>query len=226
MALFENAIRKESLRSVVRIYRWDGPALSVGTHQRVSEELAARCARLGVPVVRRCTGGSAVLHGRDLTYSVVARHGTRGVLEAYSEVARGLIWGLALLGIDARVGMGSQSTAGTPVTVPLGARSACFGTTVGADLRVGSAKICGSAQLRRRGWLLQHGSIPLADDRALTRRILRHSGPNTSTCIEHLRPGTSDAELSACLVLGFERSWGSAREVALEELLTNLECVE
>jgi lipoate-protein ligase A len=84
---------------------------------------------------------------------------------------------------------------------------------VGADLQVGGAKICGSAQVRRSGWLLQHGSIPIGDARPLTRKLLRHPGADGSTCIERLRPGTTAEELAGSLVAGFESLWGPARPV-------------
>lgn len=213
-ALLAWAVRTHPQRPVLRLYRWARPALSLGVHQRVSDELAGRCAERGVHVVRRPTGGTAVLHGDDLTYSVVAPSGGRGVLEAYSWVAEGLIAGLALVGIPAEVG--SRGT-GPDGALALDARSACFATTVGADLKAGGAKICGSAQVRRSGWFLQHGSIPMGDNRPLTADLLRHPGRNLSTCIDLLSPGTTTDELAGALVKGFESRWGGFREVELEK---------
>lgn len=215
-ALLSWAVATQPERPVLRLYRWSGPALSFGVHQRLNDELIARCAERGVEAVRRPTGGTAVLHGDDLTYSVVAPTGNRGVLGAYSWVAGGLIAGLARLGIPAEVG--SRRNAPDAATA-LGCRSACFATTAGADLKVGSAKICGSAQVRRSGWFLQHGSIPMGDNRSLTRELLRHPGPNQSTCMELLRPGTSIEDLAGALIDGFASTWGRYREVSREELL-------
>jgi lipoate-protein ligase A len=213
-ALLAWAVRTHPERPVLRLYRWARPALSLGVHQRVSDELVARCAERGVDVVRRPTGGTAVLHGDDLTYSVVAPSGGRGVLDAYSWVAEGLIAGLALLGITAETGGPGNRLVGPPA---LDARSACFATTVGADLKVGGSKICGSAQVRRSGWFLQHGSIPLGDNRPMTADLLRHPGRNGSTCIDLLRPGTTTDDLAGALVKGFESRWGGFREVKLEK---------
>lgn len=212
-ALLDHAISGSEHLRILRVYGWDGPALSLGVHQRLSDEILHRCAELGVEVVRRPTGGSAVLHGTDVTYAVVAPHGRMGVMEAYRWVAGGLIDGLSRLGVEARVG-GHRSTR---IAEPLSARSACFAATLGADLEVGGAKICGSAQVRRKGWFLQHGSIPLTENRSLTRRILRHSGPNNSTCMEELRPGISWDELAGCLVEGFRSRWGSSGRLEMED---------
>jgi lipoate-protein ligase A len=90
---------------------------------------------------------------------------------------------------------------------------------LGADLEVGGAKICGSAQVRRRGWFLQHGSIPISDVRDETYGVMQHPETNVSTCIELLRPGTSWEEVADCVILGFSRAWGAA------PVLTPLECL-
>lgn len=214
-ALLDHAVEVELRRPILRVYRWRTPALSLGLHQHLSDELLDRCAGLGVEVVRRPTGGSAVLHDTDLTYAVVAPSGNRGVLDAYRWVAGGLIEGLGRLGIDARVG---EPLGGNPGAAALGSQAACFAATAGADLQVGTAKICGSAQVRRRGWFLQHGSIPLADNRDLTRLLLRHPGPNNSTCISKLRPGTTWEKLAACLIEGFESQWGTGEELELDDV--------
>ncbi len=137
--------------AVLRLYRWDPPALSLGRFQPADDVDHDACARHGVDVVRRPTGGRALLHGGDVTYAVVfpapAGDGAR-VESLYNWVAAGLIAGLAGLGVDAAVAR-HDGPAG-PV---------CFAGQQGADLRVGDRKLCGSAQVRRDGAVLQHGSI-------------------------------------------------------------------
>jgi lipoate-protein ligase A len=213
-ALLDRAIELDLRLPILRVYRWDAPALSLGLHQQLSDELLGRCTGLGVEIVRRPTGGSAVLHGGDLTYAVVAPSGNRGVIDAYHWVAGGLIEGLAQVGVDARVG----ARDGGPGSLMLDSRAACFAATAAADLQVGEAKICGSAQIRHRGWFLQHGSIPITDNRVLTRRLLRHPGANNSTCIETLCPGTTWEQLAGCLIGGFESLWGRSEELKLDDL--------
>jgi lipoate-protein ligase A len=138
----------------LRLYQWDPPALSLGRFQPADEVDRAACARAGVEVVRRPTGGRALLHGGDLTYAVAMPRpaGAAGSVDAvYCHLAAGLVGGLARLGVDAAVARHDGRATG-PV---------CFTSMQGADLRVGDRKLCGSAQVRRGGAVLQHGSILL-----------------------------------------------------------------
>jgi lipoate-protein ligase A len=137
----------------LRLYRWAPPALSLGRFQPDDDVDADACARLGIEVVRRPTGGQGLLHGGDLTYAVALRRpeGAAGGVDAvYTLLAGALIAGLERLGVDAAIAR-HDGPAG-PV---------CFAGQQGADLRVGERKVCGSAQVRRDGAVLQHGSILL-----------------------------------------------------------------
>jgi lipoate-protein ligase A len=146
-------------RPALRLYRWEPPALSLGRFQSDDDVDHDACRRLGVRVVRRPTGGQALLHGADLTYAVAIPRpeGAAGSVDAvYCSLAGALIAGLTHLGVEAAIarhdrGAGSRKGAG-----PL-----CFTSMQGADLRVGDRKLCGSAQVRRGGAVLQHGSILL-----------------------------------------------------------------
>jgi lipoate-protein ligase A len=135
----------------LRLYRWRPPALSLGRFQPADDVDTVACARLGVEVVRRPTGGRALLHGGDLTYAVTLPAGpAHNVHATYGYLARGLRTGLARLGVAAEVARHDG---------PAGA--VCMATQQGADLRVGDRKVCGSAQVQRGGAVLQHGSILL-----------------------------------------------------------------
>jgi len=137
----------------LRLYRWARPALSLGHFQSAVDVDHAACTRLGVEVVRRPTGGKALLHGADLTYAVVFPRPSGldgGVDSIHDLIAAALIAGLGHLGVDAT--LARHDGPGGPV---------CFVGQQGADLRVGTRKLCGSAQVRRAGAVLQHGSILL-----------------------------------------------------------------
>jgi lipoate-protein ligase A len=135
----------------LRVYRWWPPALSLGRFQADAEVDRDACAARGVEVVRRPTGGRALLHGADVTYAVAMTRpaGRAGTVAAlYERLAAALVAALARLGVAATVGHGEG---------PSG--PACFAAARGADLRAGGRKVCGSAQLQREGCVLQHGSL-------------------------------------------------------------------
>jgi lipoate-protein ligase A len=212
-ALLERAIQGSSHSAVLRVYRWARPALSIGINQTLNGGIAERCGQRGVEVVRRITGGGAVYHKQDVTYCVVAPRGQMGVLEAYRWVADGLIAGFLALGLKAKVGEHVRRQGDRTRGAGRRQLSACFATTLGADLEVGGFKVCGSAQVRRREWFLQHGSIPIIDVRSETRWLLGHSDEDHSTCLERLRPGITWEEVADSLVLGFTRSWGESPQL-------------
>ena len=117
----------------LRLYRWTPPALSLGRFQPDDDVDLDACERFGVEVVRRPTGGQGLLHGADLTYSVVMAlpAGSAGSVDAvYQLLAGALIAGLGLLGVDAAIAR-HDGPAG-PV---------CFAGQQGADLRVGDRKL-------------------------------------------------------------------------------------
>jgi len=138
---------------MLRLYRWQPAALSIGRYQLLEDVDLERCAAHGIAVTRRPTGGRALLHGGDLTYAVAMRvpDGIDGVLASYAHIAGGLIAGLAQLGVQADVAhrAGDRGVA-------------CFASHEGADLAIDGRKLCGSAQVQRGGALLQHGAVLLA----------------------------------------------------------------
>src|SRR3990172_7110968 len=139
-------------------YAWQRPTLSLGFAQTLAGERRAACAARGVEVVRRSTGGGAVLHGSDLTYSVTAPATDLpgDVVACYALLAAGLVEGLRTLGVEARcVARGAQTAR---------ADFDCFARAGAGEIVAAGAKLCGSAQRRGRGGLLQHGSLRLRPD--------------------------------------------------------------
>lgn len=156
----------------LRLYRWATPTLSLGYFQDETEvvDLAA-CRQAGVDVVRRPTGGRAVLHCEELTYSIVVPEvhpfiDRRGVLESYRVISRGLVTALNLLAITATY---------TPETEARGslAPGSCFDSPSAYEVKVNGKKVIGSAQLRRDGILLQHGAILFRLPLELYRQVLK-----------------------------------------------------
>jgi lipoate-protein ligase A len=164
---------------VLRFYTWDPPAVSLGRFQE--EATAVRrdaCRDRGVDIVRRITGGRAVLHARELTYSVVSPVNNdlfpNTVTGTYKVIAEGLLAGLLGLGVQAemanRAGM-PQARNSAQAKEP-----ACFSTPSLYELVVNGRKIIGSAQRRLSGAFLQHGSILIEYDAELEAALIPGGG--------------------------------------------------
>jgi len=157
--------------ATLRAYSWRAPSLSFGRNQSAAGMYdAGRAGDLGVEVVRRPTGGRALLHHREVTYSVTAP-ATAGDLRAtYARINRLLLHALQSLGVDARLAEPSGRS-------PLPGDAPCFETPVEGELVFGGRKLVGSAQWRDEGALLQHGSILLDGDQSLVAALLSDPVP-------------------------------------------------
>ena len=151
--------------AVLRVYRWEPFCLSFGRHEPAlrrygRDNVMAR----GIDVVRRPTGGRAVWHARELTYSVAQPAAGISLRESYRAI-HGMF-------ADAvrRLGAPALLAADPPRVAGVGA-GACFAQPVGGEVVVAGRKVVGSAQLRENGALLQHGSMLLSDDQALVREL-------------------------------------------------------
>jgi lipoate-protein ligase A len=165
---------------VLRFYTWEPATLSLGVNQSLGEVDAEECARRGFGLVRRLTGGRAVLHQHELTYSVVARESDRrvsgGVVESYRKISEALVAGLRSLGADVALAapdrrlhralaQAMRNSDLGELAVDEGSHGAvCFDAASDYELTASGRKLVGSAQARRGGALLQHGSILLDVD--------------------------------------------------------------
>ena len=153
----------------LRVFRWSQPSISLGRFQSVEREiLSEMCQQRGVALVRRPTGGRAVYHRDEFTYSIVIskRYGVPpGVVAAYAHLARGLLTALVNLGVQAE--LSDERVSKHP-------SAACFASSTQADLTSGGFKLIGSAQVWKDDTLLQQGSLPLADRAAEFFTMLRY----------------------------------------------------
>lgn len=172
-ALLDRA--RTSGEAVLRVYAWSQPTLSLGRHQRARGIWdPERACRMGIGVVRRPTGGRALLHHREITYSVTApvQPGT-SARASYDAINRLLLDGLARLGVVASLAAPSVRSA-LPDAAP------CFERPAIGEIVVDDRKLVGSAQWRERDAYLQHGSILLDDDQALVRTLAGNHVPEAA----------------------------------------------
>ena len=220
----------------LRLYRWDPPAVSLGYAQRreIALDLEA-CARAGLAVVSRPTGGRAVLHAGDLTYAVaVPRRGLWagcGVAASCRRIHEAVAAGLRRLGVVAEVAGGRPA----PHARQGGARALCFTAVSAHEITVAGRKLVGSAQRRFRDAILQHGSIPVAAERARLAALVPGDAGEaaraleaTMVSLEEVLGGPPDVEAVAAAVAdGFagrfglqfaEHAWGPAERAVAARL--------
>ncbi|HEY3297998.1 MAG TPA: biotin/lipoate A/B protein ligase family protein [Armatimonadota bacterium] len=145
----------------LRLYGWSGASVSLGRLQHDLEGKldAEYCREMGISLVRRPTGGRAVLHGHDVTFSISLRESllpreARGVVASHKWLMSGIAAGLKSIG--ARAEIGPEANRPTPASLS----ADCFAHVAECDIRVGKDKVVGAAQARSRGALLEQGSIP------------------------------------------------------------------
>jgi lipoate-protein ligase A len=213
------AHREGLVPPTIRFYQWSPPAVSLGYFQDLKKEIDVdSCRNLGIDIVRRPTGGKAVLHDKELTYSFTIKENhplvNNSILETYKKISGGIIKGLFYFGITADL-------------VPLGEKSKihhsnlksiCFSVPSQYEVQVEGKKIVGSAQVRKREIVLQHGSllIELEKDKLFSvfnfpstqiRERLKTKFKATSL-EEILKRKITFSELSAILPRGFEEEFG------------------
>ena len=160
--------------TVFSIYSWATPTLSFGRHQPAAGQYDPEKIRAAdIDVVRRPTGGRAILHHREITYSVTAPIDAQPLRAAYARINRILVDGLSRLGVSATIA-GSTGRAPGPSGRP------CFELPGAGEVVANGAKLIGSAQWRNEGALLQHGSILVDDDQTSLPSLSMSSGERDS----------------------------------------------
>lgn len=165
--LLMDKVREKEITAALRFYEWEIPTLSLGYFQKVQKEIDTdKVNDYGYQMVRRQTGGRGVLHDKELTYSVILPENYHdmpdSVTESYKVLSHGLLHGFRNLGLDADFSIPKTKEEKKELTQIRS--SVCFDTPSWYELVVEGRKIAGSAQTRKKGVILQHGSILLDVD--------------------------------------------------------------
>ena len=169
------AVARGEVPPALRLYSWEPPCLSLGRGQPVEDVDRAALEAGGYDLVRRPTGGRAILHIDELTYSVIVPHGdprvTGSVVESYRGLGSGLMRAMELLGVPNLVA--DQRAENRRDEGPV-----CFEVPSDYEITAGGRKLVGSAQMRARGVVLQHGTVPLHGDIArICSVLIQHPDP-------------------------------------------------
>jgi lipoate-protein ligase A len=202
--------------AVLRLYRWQRPTLSLGRNEpALGRYDPGAFQERGVDVVRRPTGGRAVLHWRELTYAVAAPvRALGGPRRAYRLIHEILSKALVSLGVTAEI-----APAPRPTPVDGGP---CFAAPAGGEIVVAGRKLVGSAQLRVGDVLLQHGSILLADDQGMVALLGvggDAGGPRPATVSDLLGRDIEAGELERAVLDAFGLEGACAEEAGPASLM-------
>lgn len=219
--LARSFLREGSGVPTLRLFRWRPWTVSLGYNQNATDLDAAKCAREGFDIVRRPTGGRAILHAQELTYSVTLPAGRKTILQVYNDIGRALVRGLKLFGVDVALQRSQpdfRSVYRQPSSIP------CFTSSARYEIEWRGKKLVGSAQRRfsdgEQEALLQHGSIlcgpahrRLADvlalhDPAVLEQLKGDLQEKTTDLSEILGHEVDLDALGECVRSGFEREWG------------------
>ncbi len=228
-AIFE-AVSAGLQPPTLRLYGWEPICLSLGYGQRSRDVDMARLRARGWQLVRRPTGGKAILHGDELTYSLCLpiNHPLAAgkLVDSYRRIGAGLASGLESFGM----------TVLSQVKDPRNSKSAgpvCFEVASHYEITVAGRKLVGSAQMRRKAGILQHGTIPIRGDvaricdvlsfereaeRAAQRQRLRERAVTLETVLES-SPSWDD--VAAAIARGAERAYASdilCQELSADEI--------
>jgi lipoyl(octanoyl) transferase len=223
----------------LRLYSWEAPTITLGFMQKPEAVLDLNaCRQHTVCWIRRITGGRAVLHDHDITYSCVFPKSLitmgKNIAESYEIISRCLMHGLALVNISAKShGTGSRATPPDPDMAKRETllKLPCFISPNCKEIIVNNKKLIGSAQKRTDRAILQHGSVPLTDTyqtvpdylqlRGSERARQKHLLQQRSVCVWELDPSLTEGALVEALARGFkteldfsmiEKPW-TAREI-------------
>lgn len=207
--------------AVWRLYHWQPACLSFGRNEPATRSYdRGRVHALGLDTVRRPTGGRAVWHADELTYSVAAPVSAfRSLRDAYCDIHSLLARALQRLGAPVTI-------ADPAPTSPLGG-GACFATAAGGEVLFRGRKMLGSAQVRRGSALLQHGSLLLAGDQQLVSAVSRcpTPPPHTATLSDALGRAATFEEVADAIQAEL-REWKDRwHELRWDAILSSADCL-
>ncbi|MGZ9226473.1 MAG: lipoate--protein ligase family protein [Anaerolineales bacterium] len=214
-AILEHIGRGEFL-STLRLYAWDPACLSLGHTQPIADVDMARLHERGWEVVRRATGGRAILHTDELTYSVTGSAEepvlAGGVLESYNRIAEALLFAVKGLGLPVEMKEGKTNHGATPNPV-------CFEVPATYEITANGKKLIGSAQARKKEGVLQHGSLPLTGD---ITRICQALAFESTSARENASTRLLSRATTVESVLGHAVSWETAAQAFVHAFETQL----
>lgn len=194
--ILESAINTKTQDAVFRLYGWSPACVSLGRNQKESFLDENILKQYNIDVVRRLTGGRALLHDNEITYSFVCPvnylENGEHIISSYKEISQILIDKFKILGIELDFGNSKPVKTGFDY---------CMSISTGADLCYQNKKLIGSAQCRKNGYILQHGSILYDYDKELLEKIFKEKVDSGNiTSIKEIMPNITKEDIIAALI--------------------------
>ncbi len=213
------ACNEGKVPATLRLYGWQRPTLSIGYSQEISKYIDMEsCEKNNIPVVRRFTGGRALLHQYEMTYSVIApipHPAFPGSLRgSFERISQAILESLKIGGIEDAIVAGKNKSRDVSSRSP-----ACFSMANHCEIVVHGKKLVGSAQRRLRSAFLQHGSVILDMDPKLTHTLLKYSSEaqkaavrdslisNTTSLKQILHRNLKNDEVNQWFLKGFQKTF-------------------
>jgi len=207
----------------LRVYGWQENWLSLGSAEPAADLNLQLCRRAGIGIVRRASGGTAVLHYRQLAYTLVLPdhfpQAAGSIYNTYAQVSRALLQTMASLGVSGYA-VAPAEAAEDRRHADKRWQAACLGSLIAYEILHEGRKIVGNAQVRRRGVVMQHGVVLLDFDAGLMARVLAAASSETErkelqgylkARVGSLRQATGTEvdplAVATAMRLGFERAW-------------------
>lgn len=199
--LLNAAIENQLQEPILRLYGWAPSCVSIGRNQAESSINKDYCKKHGIDIVKRLSGGRALLHDKELTYSFICPasflNNKDSVILSYKEISGALIESLKFVGIELAFPENKKTDTKADY---------CMSISTGADLSYKEKKLIGSAQFRKQGYIMQHGSILIDYDAKTIENIFNEkTDSKTITTIKEISPETTLKELSDSIISGFEK---------------------
>jgi len=207
------SVREGKSVPALRIYGWVNPSVSIGYFQKIKDIDFEYCAGKGIPVVRRPTGGRALLHDEEITYSFSSQTSdgifSGGLMESYKKISQAFQHAFKRAGIMTEIKflqdkkhLFNQKEKGSPL---------CFDSISFAELSVNNKKIIGSAQKRWRNCMLQQGSIPISINNKLLQKIFKlneiQENIKEFTALKYLLPDIEIENFKEIIRSSFEQTF-------------------
>lgn len=199
--LLNSAVDDKLKEPILRLYGWFPACVSLGRNQAESSINSVYCEEHNIDIVKRLSGGRALLHDKELTYAFICPtsflNNSESVMYSYKEISSALIEGLKPLGIELTFPENKKAST---------KQDYCMSISTGADLSFNGRKLIGSAQYRKQNYIIQHGSILMDYDSETIETIFNEKvDKSLITSTKEIAPKIELKELSDSIIAGFEK---------------------